>query len=332
MAEGDAIQLLLMAIIAISVGVMAWLVAWPFFSGEKNAEQRIQSVSENQSVRRSHRIEAENQQKNRKEVSEKLKELEEGTKKKEKVSLRLRLQRAGLDITPNMFWLLSMASGAAVGLLVYMSFPGVHILASVLAAFVGAFGLPRMILNKLIKRRQNKFLAEFANSIDVIVRGVKSGLPLGECLSIIAREAPEPVAGEFKGLVDQQRVGVPFEEASARMIRRMPMPEVKFFAIVVTIQSQAGGNLSEALGNLSGVLRARKLMQGKIAALSSEAKASAGVLASLPFIVSLLVYLSTPDYISLLWTTKMGQFLLFVSAIWMALGIFVMRKMINFKY
>ena len=166
------------------------------------------------------------------------------------------------------------------------------------------------MLARLTKRRQNKFIDEFANAIDIIVRGVKSGLPLPECLGIIARESPQPIAGEFTELVEQQRVGVPLTESFERMMARMPLPEVRFFAIVIAIQQQAGGNLSEALGNLSGVLRDRKRLQAKVRALSAEAKASAAVLGALPFIVMILVYITTPAYITLLWTTRFGQFLL----------------------
>jgi tight adherence protein B len=205
-------------------------------------------------------------------------------------------------------------------------------LVSVAVLFVGAFGLPRWIVNRMMKRRQNKFLDEFANSIDVIVRGVKSGLPLNECLNIIARESPSPIKEEFKEVVEQQRVGVPLGECFERMMARMPLPEVNFFAIVIAIQAQAGGNLSEALGNLAGVLRDRKRMQAKVRALSAEAKASAGVLAALPFMVMTMVYLSTPSYIKILFTAKMGQFMLLCAAIWMICGILVMKKMINFKY
>ena len=164
------------------------------------------------------------------------------------------------------------------------------------------------------------------------MRGVKSGLPLIECLGIIAREAPQPISGEFTELVEQQRVGVPLAEAFERMMVRTPLPEVRFFSIVIAIQQQAGGNLSEALGNLSGVLRDRKRLQAKVRALSAEAKASAAVLGALPFIVMILVYITTPSYISLLWSTNFGQFLLAAAGCWMTCGVLVMRKMINFKY
>ncbi len=332
MDDAQLMQLGMMVIGAICAAVLVALLIWPRLSGEKNIEKRIASATQNRKIRAAIINENEAQQSRRKEVSEKLKDLEERSKKVEKVTLRLRLMRAGLDITPNVFWMISSVAGLIIAVVVFFSFSGVHPIAAVLAGFAGVFGLPRLVLSKLINRRQKKFLADFANSIDVIVRGVKSGLPLTECLSIIAREAADPIGMEFRELVEQQRVGVPLSEAFERMIRRLPLPEVRFFAIVIGIQSQAGGNLSEALGNLSGVLRARKGMAAKVAALSSEAKASAAILASLPIVVMAMVYLSTPDYISLLWTTKMGQFLMVIGAVWMSLGILAMKKMINFKY
>ena len=205
-------------------------------------------------------------------------------------------------------------------------------IAFVAVAFIATFGLPRWFIGFMIKRRQTQFVAGFADAIDVIVRGVKSGLPLNECLGIIARESSEPLRSEFQELVEQQRVGVPLAEAFDRMMLRLPLAEVRFFAIVIAIQQQAGGNLSEALGNLSGVLRARKMMAAKVQALSAEAKASAMVLGCLPFAVMGMVYMSTPAYIAILWTTKIGQFMLLGAAIWMSMGIFVMKKMIAFKY
>nr|HPG89338.1 type II secretion system F family protein [Hyphomicrobium sp.] len=170
------------------------------------------------------------------------------------------------------------------------------------------------------------------NAIDVVVRGVKSGLPLNECLHVIARESLEPLAGEFREVVEQQRLGVTLGEALDRMCDRLPLAEVRFLAIVIGIQQQAGGNLSEALSNLSGVLRDRFRMQMKIKALSAEAKASAMVLASLPPGVMCMVYLTSPDYIMPLFTTMMGQFMIALGACWMLTGVLVMRKMINFKF
>ena len=179
---------------------------------------------------------------------------------------------------------------------------------------------------------RQKFLSQLANAIDVIVRGVKSGLPLNECLQVIARESPEPLASEFRDVVEQQRLGVPLGEGLERMSERLPLPEVRFLTIVIGIQQQAGGNLSEALSNLSGVLRDRQMLAMKVKALSAEAKASAMVLASLPPGVMIMVYISTPDYIMPLFTTMPGRFLVAVGAVWMLTGVLIMRKMINFKF
>jgi len=328
----DIMIVLLLLLAAVSIGTIVFLLLNPYLSGERHTEKRIRGVTESRSVRIASKAQTDICQNRRKQVTESLQELEEREKAREKATLRLRLQRAGLDMSPRSFWFVSIGTGALVGLSIWASAPNVHFIVPLLGTFVGALGLPRWIVAKMTKRRQNKFIDEFANAIDVIVRGVKSGLPLPECMAIIARESPQPVSGEFAELVEHQRVGMPMQEAFERMMTRMPMPEVRFFAIVVAIQQQAGGNLSEVLGNLSGVLRDRKRLQAKVKALSAEAKASAAVLGALPFVVMILVYITTPAYITLLWTTRFGQFLLVCAGVWMLTGILVMRKMINFKY
>jgi tight adherence protein B len=181
-------------------------------------------------------------------------------------------------------------------------------------------------------RREKKFTNEFANAIDVIVRSVRSGLPTNEALKIVARESPQPVGGEFSRLVEGLKVGVTLEQGCKRMYESMPTAEVCFFGIVMTIQQKSGGNLSEALSNLSGVLRDRKRLQGKIKAMSSEAKASAMIIGSLPPAVMGIVYVTTPAYIALLFTERTGNLILAGCAFWMSAGVFVMRKMINFKH
>jgi tight adherence protein B len=164
------------------------------------------------------------------------------------------------------------------------------------------------------------------------VRGVKAGLPVGDCIRIIAAETQEPVKGEFRAIAEATAIGMPLPDACAKLYDRIPLPEANFFTIVIAIQQKAGGNLSEALGNLSRVLRDRKQMKAKIKAMSTEAKASAAIIGSLPIAVMILVYISSPSYIELLWTHQMGRFMLAVSAMWMATGIFVMKKMINFDF
>lgn len=331
MLDTELMQLGLGLLVALSAAAVIYFIIASFMSGD-TAEKRLQGVAETKAARAPKGSQTELAQNRRKQVADSLKEMEARQKEKEKVTLRLRLERAGLEITPQAFWIASGVSGLFVGALAYFALPGTHPIVSVLAAFAGAFGLPRLVVAQMAKRRQAKFVAEFANSIDVIVRGVKSGLPLNECLGIIARESPSPIREEFQEIVEQQRVGIPLSECFERMMARMPLPEVKFFSIVIGIQQQAGGNLSEALGNLSGVLRDRRRLQAKVKALSAEAKASAAVLGALPFIVMTMVYVTTPNYIALLWTTKMGQFLLLIAGAWMTVGLLVMRKMINFKY
>ena len=196
----------------------------------------------------------------------------------------------------------------------------------------GGVLLPHFFVNWKRKRRLRQFTNEFANAVDVIVRGVKAGLPLVDCLKVIANEAQEPVAGEFREIVEDQTLGMPLADAVARLPERIPLPEANFFAIVVAIQARSGGSLSEALSNLSKVLRDRKKMAGKIRAMSAEAKSSAGIIGSLPIIVAILVYFTSPDYIALLFTTTSGNIVLAIAGLWMFIGIMVMRKMINFDY
>jgi tight adherence protein B len=333
MDSNELIQYSGVLFMALAIAGIVFALAYPYLSGDKKGERRLQAVTDNKARRGGGRTPVvDNAAQRRKQVADTLKDLEERQKKTEKVTLRLRLQRAGLDVTPKAFWIASFISGAVTAIVVMLSVPGSNPIVLIGSAVVGTLGLPRWFLSLMIKRRQNKFLVEFANAIDVIVRGVKSGLPLNECLQIIARESPEPLCSEFREVVEQGRVGVPLGEALERMMTRVPLAEVKFFAIVIGIQQQAGGNLSEALGNLSGVLRDRKKMQMKIKALSAEAKASAGVLASLPFVVTTMLIVVAPKYIAFLWNTKMGHFLIGCAAVWMFMGIMVMRKMINFKF
>lgn len=270
-------------------------------------------------------------QQRRKNVTALLKDLEkQQAEKKKKPTLRRRLEQAGLSIEPRSYYMISgIVALIAVGVSLLTKQP---IWVAPLVGFVAFAGLPSWTLSFLSSRRKKAFTAEFANAIDVIVRSVKSGLPTNEALKIVANEMPEPVAGEFDRLVEGLKVGVTLEQGCRRMFESMPTAEVNFFGIVMTIQSKSGGNLSEALSNLANVLRDRKRLQGKIKAMSSEAKASAMIIGSLPPGVAILVYLSTPDYIMTLFTTRMGNLMLLGCAVWMSLGIFVMSKMIAFKH
>ena len=220
--------------------------------------------------------------------------------------------------------------GLFVFLLIFLM--GAGLLLALSLGFASAFGLPLWALSFLKKRRENKFLNSFPDSVDVIVRGIKAGLPLLDSIKIIANEAPEPAKSEFQAIVQTQTIGMPLGEACAKLYERMPLPEANFFGIVISIQQKAGGNLSEALGNLSRVLRDRKKMKAKIQAMSMEAKASAVIIGSLPVCVGLLVWLTSPDYIELLWTTELGRVMIACCVVWMSMGVFVMKKMINFDF
>jgi tight adherence protein B len=267
----------------------------------------------------------------RKNIQAMLKEIDKKqAEKKQTLTTRQRLEQAGFpNATPRRFWIISASLGLVAGFFCLVS--GQTLLVVALATFAVGLGLPRWALSFLKSRREKKFTAEFANAIDVIVRSVRSGLPTNEALRIVAREVPDPVGSEFNKLCEGLKVGVTLDQGLRKMFESMPTAEVNFFAIVMTIQQKSGGNLSEALSNLAGVLRDRKRLAGKIKAMSSEAKASAMIIGSLPPGVMGIVYLTTPAYISLLFTEHLGNLMLAGCVIWMSLGIAVMRKMINFK-
>ena len=199
------------------------------------------------------------------------------------------------------------------------------------AGFAAGFGLPRWVLNFLVTRRQKAFVEEFANAIDVIVRGVKSGLPINDCLRIISHEAAEPVRTEFRDLVEGQKIGISLDQGLAKIYERMPLAEVNFFQIVLNIQQKSGGNLAEALTNLSKVLRERKKMRAKIQSVSQEAKSSAAIIGSLPPGVMAVLYFTSPEYLMPLFTTTTGNMIIVGGLVWMMVGVLVMRQMINFE-
>ena len=333
MLDGELSPMLVAGMAAVAVAGVVFAIIFPYISGDRAKDKRVQNVTESRGRRVGAPASGAGDQASsrKKSVADSLKEIESRQKAKEKLTIRLRLERAGLDMTPRDFYISSMIAGVVLFGAVKFG-TSAPLMGAAVAGFVGAVGLPRWLLGKMIKRRQNKFLDGMANAIDVVVRGVKTGLPLNECLGIIARESPEPIASEFRDVVEQQKLGVPLGEALERMSQRLPLPEVRFLTIVISIQQQAGGNLSEALGNLSGVLRDRIRLQQKVKALSAEAKASAMVLASLPPAVMFMVYLSSPDYLVPLFTTTPGKFMLCFGAFWMGTGIMIMRKMINFKF
>ncbi|MGU9979492.1 type II secretion system F family protein [Phreatobacter sp. HK31-P] len=326
MPELDTLAIIGLAVIC--AGGLAYALIYPLMSGEAKADKRREAVA--QTAARPIRAKVDDVSAKRASVEDTLKELERRQKNSSRPPLQTRIAQAGLTWSNRKFYVISAALGV-VGFLTPLIM-GLSLLPAAACAVAFGFGIPQWLLNFLKKRRMVAFLNELANSVDVIVRGVKAGLPLGDCLRIIAHEAQEPVRGEFRFIVEQTTLGIPLHEAVMKLYERMPVPEANFFCIVVSIQQKAGGNLSETLGNLSKVLRDRKKMKSKIVALSQEAKSSAAIIACLPPAVMFFVYISTPQYISLLWTTDMGRLLLAGCLFWMFTGVMVMRKMINFDF
>ncbi|MBR1128730.1 type II secretion system F family protein [Bradyrhizobium iriomotense] len=322
-------QVLALAFLATAaVGGIAWVFLYPLLSGERQAENRRASIARADAP--AAKQTEKSQRSRREQVESSLKDLEARRQQEKSVPLSVRLSQAGLDWTPQKFWIVSAVVAGV--LFAAAMFVGGGLLGAAGLAFAGGLGLPRWALGFLKKRREAKFLKALPDAVDVIVRGIKAGLPLFESIKVVAADSPEPLRSEFLAIIETQAIGMPLGEACSRLYDRMPLPEANFFGIVISIQQKSGGNLSEALGNLSKVLRDRKKMKEKIQAMSMEAKASAGIIGSLPPIVMFLVYLTTPHYISLLWTHPTGQLMLVGCVIWMSIGIMVMKKMINFDF
>ena len=321
---------------ALSVGGVAYALLYGRIQKEDTTRKRLHDVQRADTdplAQRSSRDRQVDGAKRRKQIQDSLSELEARQKARErntyKPPLKVQLKQAGLSLPIERFDLISAVFGLLLTGAAWML--GLPVLGLPAVLIVGVLGMPRWVVAFLRKRRVKQFLLEFPNALDIIVRAVKSGLPLNDGVRLIASEAREPVRSEFRRIVEAQQLGLTIPEAAMRMTETMPCPEAGFFGIVIQIQSQAGGNLSEALGNLSRVLRDRKKMKDKIAALSMEAKASAVIIASLPFAVASMVYLTTPDYIMPLFTETTGHIILGCSAVWMSIGIWIMRNMMNFE-
>ena len=314
-------------LVAFAIGGVAWVFVYPYLSGEKKAERRVASVARAQPIARPTRAPGKSR---REQVEGTLKDIEERRKKASRPPLSVRIAQAGLDWSKRRFMIRAGALGFG-GFAIMMIVHG-GLIPALGVGFAAGCGLPFWALSFLKKRRELKFLAAFPDAVDVIVRGIKAGLPLIDSLKLIATDAEEPVRGEFRAIIETQTIGMPIGEAVLKLYDSVSVPEANFFAIVISIQQRAGGNLSEALGNLSRVLRDRKKMKAKIKSMSQEAKASASIIGALPIAVMTLVWITSPSYIDLLWTDPFGRVMLACSAAWMLCGVLVMRKMINFDF
>ncbi|RWA71547.1 type II secretion system F family protein [Mesorhizobium sp.] len=332
----DTTVLAFVVLAGLSAGAVAYAFLFKRIDNEKQAGKRLETIKAaetDRSVVKASRDRAAEVVRRRKNLQDSLKQLDEKQKSNDrnikKPPLKAQIRQAGMTVSIERFYVYSVICGIVLTFLVYLA--GAPLLVLPGALLAGAFGLPRWFVSFRRARRVKAFLEEFPNALDIIVRAVKSGLPLNDAIRLIANESPEPVRAEFRRIVDSQQMGLSIPDATLRMSETMPCSEAGFFGIVIQIQSQAGGNLSEALGNLSRVLRDRKKMKAKVQALSMEAKASAVIIGALPFVVAFLVYLSSPNYIMPLFTTSVGNLILGCSGVWMSIGILVMRKMMNFE-
>lgn len=327
---GIAVALL----VTLAVGGVIFSIFAPSLSGTKRRDQRIQAVAlrpQSEKQRKAVR----DVDRRKKSIQDQLKDFEERQKakhdKQHKVNLKTKMEQAGLEWEMKHFIIFSIVCGLIFTVIGFIASSG-NLLITFALTFAGSLGFPRWYVSSKRKRRFNAFLDELPNGVDIIVRGVKAGLPLGDCIKVVAREAREPVATEFRKITETQVMGISLGEAVGRLPDRMPLPEANFFAIVVSIQQKAGGGLAEALGNLSKVLRGRKAMKRKIQALSAEAKSSAGIIGALPFAVGGIMFMIAPNYIMILFNTTAGNIIMGGCLVWMFMGVLVMRQMINFDF
>ncbi|KQX35170.1 hypothetical protein ASD04_14030 [Devosia sp. Root436] len=321
--------ILLVILAMITVGAAGFALV-PSALGGGRAEKRRKALQGDMRVNRLEASAARSSDERRKSVQQALKSQTDALHARKRVKLPQLLFQAGMTIKPAAFVRNSVIFGA--GVLVVLILAQVPIVLAPVFAVAAGYLLPRWWVSRKRKKYQDKFLDELPNAVEAVVRGVKTGLPLNDSIRVVAKDAKEPVKSEFGRVLDQQAFGMSMTEAVTVLLDRVPLPEVNFFVVVITVQQQAGGNLSEALGNLAKVLRNRKKMKQKIKAMSSEAKASAGIIGSLPFVVGILVSVVSPTYLAPLFTTSLGHIWLGVGVIMLAMGVFIMNRMIQFDY
>lgn len=330
----DQQQLIVLLLVVVASGGLVIAMALPLLKPSE-AESRVKAVASRTSAGArkqspASRLIDREKDGRRRQLQDSLKQVEERESKRKKgVPLKMQISRAGLALSVQKFWLLSAAVGAVMALLPVLL--GLPLFVGVLSGVVGFLGLPRWFMALRAKRRREAFLRGLADAVDVMVRGLKAGLPITDAMRVIANEAEAPIGPEFLEVVEGQRLGITIDQGLERMFERIPLPEVSFLGIVISIQSKTGGNLSEALSNLSRVLRDRKKMKAKIRSMSQEAKSSAFIIGCLPFMIVGALYFISPDYLNPLFQTETGRMVLAGCGIWMLIGVIIMRQMINFE-
>lgn len=321
----NMMQLLLVAVGLLSAAALVW-TAFSGPSPAKESTRRLKSVRYRHSQSTTDRVEAQM----RKAVAARRPMTHKKAGSGSRIdALALRLHRSGASWSTNRYLATSAGLGLVVALLVALK-TGALALALAFGLFVGA-GIPHFVLNKLIARRTNAFNAKFPDAIELLVRGLRSGLPVTETLGVVAKEVPGPVGEEFKLITERIKIGRTMEDALQDTSDRLDIPEFSFFCITLAIQRETGGNLAETLANLSDVLRKRSQMKLKIRAMSSESKASAYIVGALPFIVFGMIWWINPGYIGTFFTDDRLTVAGLGGAVWMGIGAFIMAKMVSFE-
>lgn len=244
--------------------------------------------------------------------------------------LRARLEATGKPITIGKYFAISIVVGI-IGAVAYWRFSGLTPLAAPIVGIgVGAM-LPHKFISRLVIKRRELFVAQLSEALDLIVRGVKSGLPVGETINSVSEELEDPIAGEMRRVIEDTRIGSTLEEALWAAAQRVDVSEFKFFVVTLTVQRETGGNLAETLENLSDLVRTRKTMKLKVKAMASEATASRNILIGLPIALASVLALIAPEYIGILFTTNPGHWLLGIASAMLGMGWIVMSKMVNFE-
>lgn len=325
MSTGAIILLAVLMILVVS-GMVVALIILNKQEQKRRAFQIItgQSLSDSADDRKNA-----NPDKRRANMAKRLQKEKEGDGVKKISHLKSLLGQSGWTISPLRFWMISLAVGFAFFIVTKIT--GQAMPVCMMAFIFGIFGLPRFILKFKVNRRQRKFLEEFPDALESMVRLLKAGMPVGEAIAMVSREYTGPVGEEMSKVYDEQKIGISMAEACLHAAERMPIAEMQMFATGIAIQQQTGSSLSEILINLAKVIRARFRLKRKVQALSAEAKASAMIIGSLPVIVALGLTLINPGYMYPLYNTLQGKFLLYGAVGWMCCGILIMKQMINFR-
>ncbi len=309
---------------------MGGIVSAVIMNSQREKRKRLMTVVKGTANLDNKKTKLTMQEQKRAALSKKLNNPEdENKKKKDTPTIKEKIMQAGLEISVKQFWLFSLVSCVVVtGLAKFMDASN---FVTIMAFIVGLLGVPRFVLKFKIGRRQKKFMADFPDALESMMRLLKAGMPVSEAIKMVAREFEGPMSEEMGRVFDQQKIGIPLPEAILNASKRMPLTEMQMFATAIAIQTQTGSSLSEVLQNLSSVIRSRFKLARKVKALSSEAKASAMIIGALPIVVATGMYFINREYIEVLFTDPTGKFLLGCAVGWMFCGVLVMRQMINFK-